>query len=90
MTTSQSGPHWTSAPVTTPGPRFSIVSTLGSSVWNRTRSRLIAMTISVTSSFTPSMLENSCLTPWIFSEVTAVPSMEDRRTRLRPLPTVTP
>ena len=46
--------------------------------------------MSVTSSLMPSRLENSCFTPWIFTEVTAVPSMEESRTRRRPLPTVTP
>ena len=47
-------------------------------------------TISVTSSTTPGMVENSCFTPPIRTAVTAVPSMEERRTRLKELPTVTP
>jgi hypothetical protein len=47
-------------------------------------------TISVTSSFTPGMVENSCCTPAIFMLVTAVPGREDRRTLRRELPSVVP
>jgi hypothetical protein len=79
-----------SAPVTGPTPDFSIRRTLGSSVWNCTRNRFKARMMSVTSSLMPAIEENSCLTPWILTDVTAVPSMEDSNTRRMPLPTVTP
>ena len=47
-------------------------------------------TISVTSSFTPGMVVNSCCTPEILIEVTAVPGSEDSRIRRRELPRVVP
>jgi hypothetical protein len=47
-------------------------------------------TISVTSSFTPGMVENSCCTPDILIEVTAVPGREESRMRRRELPRVVP
>jgi len=36
------------------------------------------------------IVENSWWTPLILKDVTAAPSMEERRTRLRALPIVTP
>ena len=47
-------------------------------------------TISVTSSFTPGMVENSCCTPAILIEVTAVPGRDESRMRRRELPNVVP
>ena len=47
-------------------------------------------TISVTSSFTPGMVENSCWTPAILMEVTAVPGRDESRIRRRELPRVVP
>ena len=44
----------------------------------------------VTSSTTPGIVENSCRTLSILTEVTAAPEMEDRRTRRSALPRVTP
>ena len=52
--------------------------------------RLTLRTISVTSSLTPGMVENSCWTPAILMEVAAVPGSEDSRIRLRELPKVVP
>ena len=46
--------------------------------------------IPVTSSRTPSMEENSCTTPSIWTEVTAAPCSEERSTRRSALPRVTP
>ena len=52
--------------------------------------RLMLRTISVTSSFTPGMVENSCWMPDILMLVTAVPGRDDRSTRRRELPKVVP
>ena len=46
--------------------------------------------ISVTSSLTPSMVENSWSTPLILIDVIAVPWSEERRTLLKALPRVVP
>ena len=47
-------------------------------------------TISVTSSRTPLIDVNSCKTPSICIDVTAVPLIEDKRIRLREFPKVKP
>ena len=46
--------------------------------------------ISVTSSLTPSIVENSCNTPLILIEVIAVPCREESKTLLKALPRVVP
>ena len=46
--------------------------------------------MSVASSTTPGMGENSCSTPSILTAVTAAPSIEDSSTRRMALPTVVP
>ena len=46
--------------------------------------------MSVTSSLTPSIVENSCNTPLILIEVIAVPCKEESKTLLRALPSVVP
>jgi hypothetical protein len=46
--------------------------------------------MSVASSTTPGMGENSCRTPSIFTAVTAAPSIEDSSTRRMALPIVVP
>jgi hypothetical protein len=46
--------------------------------------------MSVSSSRTPGIAENSCYTPSVCAEATAVPSSEDKTTRRRALPTVVP
>ena len=54
--------------------------------FSRTRFRLRMM--SVTSSVHPGMVENSWLTPLIFTDAMAAPSIEERRTRRSELPIV--
>ena len=44
--------------------------------------------MSVTSSVTPLMVENSCATPSIRTDVTAAPTSDDSSTRRRELPNV--
>ncbi len=46
--------------------------------------------MSVASSTTPGIGENSCRTPSIFTAVMAAPSIEDSSTRLSALPIVVP
>ncbi len=46
--------------------------------------------MSVTSSFTPLMVVNSCATPSILTELTAAPWSDESRTRRRALPNVCP
>ena len=46
--------------------------------------------MSVTSSLTPLTVVNSWATPSIFTELTAAPSSDDRRTRRSALPNVCP
>ena len=46
--------------------------------------------MSVTSSTTPGIEENSCATPSIWTAVMAAPSIEESRLRRRALPTVVP
>ena len=78
-----------SAAVTSPGP----VATSGTSI--SVASECILQTISlrlrtmsVTSSVTPAMVENSCATPSIRTLVTAAPASDDRSTRRSELPKV--
>jgi hypothetical protein len=47
-------------------------------------------TMSVTGSMMPGIVENSWSTPSILMEVTELPSIEDKRIRLREFPNVTP
>jgi len=47
-------------------------------------------TISVTSSLTPGMVENSCCTPAILIEVAAVPGRDESIMRRSALPSVIP
>ena len=51
---------------------------------------LIFKIISVTSSLTPAIVENSWTTPFIFIEVIAAPCKEESKTLLRVLPSVKP
>ncbi len=51
---------------------------------------LMLRTMSVTSSRTPGIDENSCSTPSMCTEVTAAPWSEERSTRRRELPRVVP
>ena len=76
--------------VTTHSPEAEIVTTLGPSQYSFADSALRLRMISVTSSFTPSMVVNSCRIPSILTEVTATPGREDSSTRRRLLPSVVP
>ena len=76
--------------VTSPSPEASMYTVFGSSLCSRAIMRLMLRTISVTSSFTPGIAENSCWMPDILIDVTAVPGSEDRSTRRRELPKVVP
>ena len=76
--------------VTAPGPVARSVMRLGPSACMRTASCLMFSTMSTTSSRTPSSEENSCTTPSICTAVTAAPCREERSTRRRLLPSVTP
>jgi hypothetical protein len=51
---------------------------------------LMLSTMSVTSSRTPAIDENSCSTPSICTDCTAAPCSEERRIRRSALPSVTP
>jgi hypothetical protein len=51
---------------------------------------LMLSTMSVTSSRTPAIEENSCSTPSICTDCTAAPCSEDSRMRRSALPSVTP
>ena len=46
--------------------------------------------MSATSSTTPGTVENSCSTPSILMDVTAVPGKEDSKIRLKEFPSVVP
>ena len=76
--------------VTRPGPVLRRVMRLGASVCERIAMVLMLRTMSVTSSRTPGIDENSCSTPSICTEVTAAPWSDDRSTRRRALPSVVP
>ena len=76
--------------VTTPGPFFSKVSLF---IPEKSALKIIFLTfktISVTSSLTPLIDENSCSTPSILIPKTATPCKEDNKTLLRALPNVVP
>ena len=79
-----------SAAVTVAGPVFLIDIRLGSSPWSFRGIDLRLRMMSVTSSTTPGMVENSWRTPWMRREVMAAPVIEDSRMRRRAFPTVTP
>ena len=79
---------WIAAAVTSPAPWWRRYSTTGSSSSLDTTRFFTFRMISVTSSATPSTVENSCITPSIRMLVTAAPGMEDSRVRRRELPRV--
>ncbi len=84
-------PSWAmSAAVTVAGPPFLMVIRRGSLPWSFSGMLLRLRRMSVTSSTTPGMVENSCRTPWMRTAVMAAPVIDDRRMRRRALPTVTP
>ena len=79
-----------SAAVTSPAPVLRRYAVIGSSRSLETTSCLMLRMISVTSSFTPGMVLNSCSTPSRRMLVTAAPGIDDRRLRRRELPIVYP
>ena len=66
------------------------ISVLAASVWLLSGISLRLRMMSVASSTTPLIGENSCSTPSIFTAVTAAPSIDDSSTRRKALPTVVP
>src|SRR5215510_553534 len=76
--------------VTVPGPCFFTTIRLGPSPCILMAMSLMLSTISVTSSRTPAIDENSCSTPSMCTDCTAAPCSEDNRIRRSALPSVTP
>ena len=77
-----------SAAVTTPGPCLRRYMTTGSSCSEETTRPLTFRMTSVTSSFTPGIVVNSCSTPSIRMLVTAAPGIDESSVRRRELPSV--
>ena len=77
-----------SAAVTAPAPALRRYMVTGSSSSEETTRPLRFKMISVTSSTTPSMVENSCRLPSILMLVTAAPGMDDSSVRRSELPRV--
>ncbi len=76
-----------SAAVTTPGPSLRMRASMSEiSPCRRATSPLRFRMMSVTSSRTPLIDENSCATPSILTDVTAVPSIVESSTRRSELP----
>src|SRR5579872_321515 len=81
---------WMSPAVTTPGPCFFTTMRLGPSPCILMAMSLMLSTMSVTSSRTPAIEENSCSTPSMCTDCTAAPCSDDNRIRRSALPSVTP
>src|SRR5215475_5373169 len=81
---------WMSPAVTTPGPFFFTTMRLGPSPCILIEMSLMLSTMSVTSSRTPAIEENSCSTPSMCTDCTAAPCSEDNRMRRSALPSVWP
>ena len=75
---------------TGPGLSFLSVSVFVWSTWHVRGSCFRLRMMSVASSTTPLMGENSCSTPSICTAVMAAPSMDESSTRRRALPMVVP
>src|SRR6516225_2555018 len=76
--------------VTVPGPCFFTTMRLGPSPCILMAMSLMLSTMSVTSSRTPAIEENSCSTPSMCTDCTAAPWSEDSRIRRSALPSVWP
>src|SRR5215218_9105632 len=76
--------------VTTPGPCFFTTMRLGPSPCILIEMSLMFSTMSVTSSRTPAIEENSCSTPSMCTACTAAPCSDDSNTRRSALPSVWP
>ena len=81
---------WMSPAFTSPGPCLRSETRLGPSACMRNAIIFTLSTMSVTSSRTPWMDENSCSTPSMEMAVTAAPCNEDSSTRRSELPSVRP
>ena len=81
---------WMSPALTTPGPCLRTTMRFGPSPCILMAISLMLRTMSVTSSRTPAIEENSCSTPSIWTAVTAAPCSEDSSTRRSALPSVRP
>ena len=81
---------WIWPAVTSPGPCARSDRRLGPSACMRSAICFTLSTMSVTSSRTPAIEENSCSTPSIWIEVTAAPCSDDSSTRRSALPSVRP
>src|SRR5262245_13927493 len=81
---------WMSPAVTTPGPFFFTTMRLGPSPCILIEMSLMLSTMSVTSSRTPAIEENSCNTPSMCTDCTAAPCSEESRIRRSALPSVWP
>src|SRR5918998_805083 len=89
-TTSTSAFSSMSAAVTSPGPSLVISSSIGSSRSSLNFKPFTLRMMSTTSSLTPSIVENSWLTPSMRTFVTAAPGSPESITRLSELPKVCP
>src|ERR1700728_2078504 len=87
---STSAVAWRSAAVASPGPRLSKRSVTGSSDSTLTRRSLKFKMMSVTSSFTPVSVVNSCRASSKRTWVTAAPGIEDKSVRRSEFPSVWP
>src|SRR6202035_4541334 len=90
LSTTTSPTVWISPAVTTPGPCFFTTMRLGPSPCILIEMSLMFSTMSVTSSRTPAIEENSCSTPSICTDCTAAPCSDDSRMRRSALPKVWP
>src|ERR1700744_4199150 len=90
LSTTTSPTVWMSPAVTTPGPCFFTTMRLGPSPCILIEMSLMLSTMSVTSSRTPAIEENSCSTPSMCTDCTAAPCSEDSRMRRSALPRVWP
>src|SRR4051812_39526729 len=81
---------WMSPAVIVEGPDFFTTMRFGPSPCILTAISLMLRTMSVTSSRTPGIEENSCSTPSMCTDCTAAPCSEERSTRRSALPKVTP
>src|ERR1051325_5981978 len=81
---------WMSPAVTTAGPDFFTTMRLGPSPCILMAMSLMLSTMSVTSSRTPAIEENSCSTPSMCTDCTLAPCSDERRMRRSALPRVSP
>ena len=82
--------HLMESAVTSQGPSALISTVLAPSQCSFAVKPFMLRTISVTSSFTPGIVENSWRTPSILMEVTATPGSEESNTLLKLFPSVVP